>query len=435
MASPSFRAKATGGNATAANVTCNVPAGTADNDILLVQLSKDDTAAVTWPGGWNILSEDTANSFYQGIGWRRASSEPANYTWTFTSIWRDIVILSYQSAVTGETPLDPDVPPAAVANTGIAPTITTNNDVTTTADTVGVAFANFQAISTWGAAPGSWVARQEVADNEVHAMDLVVASGTITGPSLTTSGGSGAYKGYIVALQSVTSGAPPTPATRFRLPASGTPEVSPTAQSYTHTGGVARPLVTTDASALATTAVTPDAADHIAAGDTYHFQGVSPMLAGQVISSGAVAKLAIQCLEAHTNNNLFVQLWIGIYNQAGTSLLATLLAKTLDGTELATSITNRFMNPSTTAGYTCTGGERLVVEISVSGTPVATSGTQGHNASLRFGSNGGGGDGGANDTDTGATLNPWFELNPGVLFFKGPTLVQRSQAVGRAALR
>jgi hypothetical protein len=205
------------------------------------------------------------------------------------------------------------------------------------------------------------------------------------------------------------------PATRFRLPSAGTPEVSPATQSYTHTGGTARPLLTTDTSTLTTTALAPDAADHIAAGDTYFFQGVSPRLAGQVIGSGATVKLAIQCLEANAGNNLFIQLWIGIVSPTGTAL-QTLLAKTADNTELNTTIQSRFMSPTTTAGYTCSGGERLVVEISVVGTPVATSGTQGHNASLRFGGSGAGGDNGENDTDTGATLNPWIEFNPGVLF-------------------
>jgi hypothetical protein len=206
---------------------------------------------------------------------------------------------------------------------------------------------------------------------------------------------------------------------RWRLPSSGSPDVSPPTQSYTHAGGVARPLPAAsagDSSALTTTAITPDGADHLALGDTYHFQGVSKSLAAQTIPSGMQLKLALQCLEANAGNNLFLQLWVGIYDRAGSSLLATLLAKTVDATELNTTIQNRFLNPTTTAGYTCTGGERLVIELSVRGTPSAAGGTQGHNASLRFGSNGAGGDLPENDTEAGATFNPWFETSSDLTF-------------------
>ena len=218
MASPPFGSKATAGGATAANVTCNVPASTADNDLLLFFLSKDATDAVTWPGGWNILAEGTANTFYMGIGWRRASSEPANYTWNFASTWRDCVMLRYTGVVTGENPNDPDTPPAMVEAASVT-SLASNNDVTTTADTTGVAFANQKAIISWAAAPGSWVARQNAAGNECYVIDLVVASGTITDPTMSTAGGtpSGPMKAYIVAIQSVSAGgAQDTPELRGR---------------------------------------------------------------------------------------------------------------------------------------------------------------------------------------------------------------------------
>lgn len=209
MPSPSFRQKATGGNSTAANVTVNVPAGTADNDVMLFVLSKDDTGAVTWPGGWNILQEATANSFYLGIGWRRASSEPASYTWNFSSIWRDAGIFSYQSVVTGENPNDPDTPAAAFEGGSVNPVTgwAPSNNTTTTAATVGVAFHTFINITSWSTEPSGWTARQNAGSNELHVMDQAFASaGAITGPTQTSGGGSGAAKAYLVALQSVSAG-------------------------------------------------------------------------------------------------------------------------------------------------------------------------------------------------------------------------------------
>lgn len=202
-------------------------------------------------------------------------------------------------------------------------------------------------------------------------------------------------------------------AIRYRLPSSGAAAVSPATQSYSHTQATRRPLPTSDSSALATQAYTPDAGDHLVAGDAHHIQFVSDALAANLrFASGQAFKYAIQCLEAHTNNNLTLQVWAGIYSSDGSTLLATIRSKVADNTELATALTNRFFSGTLDGSYTTTGGERLVVEFSVVGTPAASSGTQGHNSSLRWGSAGAGGDLPENDSSTGTTLNPWIEFDP-----------------------
>ena len=211
-------------------------------------------------------------------------------------------------------------------------------------------------------------------------------------------------------------------ATRFRLTASSTaPAVSPAFQSYSHAMTVRRQLVTADSSALATEAITPDAADHLVAGDTGHVQFVSgPMNAGIQFTNADAISFAVQCLEANAGNNLAIQLWAGIYSQDGTTLRRELRAKVSEGTELATSLTNRHL--ATTQGgatYTTVAGDRLVVEFSVTGTPTGAGGVQGHNASLRWGGNGTSGDLPANDTETGTGFNPWVEFTPTVTFIGG----------------
>jgi len=171
---------------------------------MLVFISKDDAATVTWPGGWNILTQGTANTFYMGIGWRRASSEPANYTWNFASQWVDALILSYQGVGISTTPTDPDTPPAIVEQATVT-SLATNNMTTTTTDTVAVVFGNQKAIITWGAAPGSYVARQNAGANETFVMDQAFTTPqTITGPTVSTAGGTptGPMKVYILGLQS-----------------------------------------------------------------------------------------------------------------------------------------------------------------------------------------------------------------------------------------
>lgn len=212
MASPTFGTKANAGGATAANVTCNVPASTADGDGLLFFLSKDATDAVTDVAGtWNNVVNATANTFHMWIGWKRASSEPASYTFNFASTWRDCVMLRYTGIVGGsENFLDPDTPPAVVEQ-GSVTSLASNNITTTTTDTTAVAFANNKSIITWAAAPAGWTARQNSAGNELYVIDQAFTTPqTITGPTMSSAGGtpSGPMKAYIVTLQSQAASTP-----------------------------------------------------------------------------------------------------------------------------------------------------------------------------------------------------------------------------------
>jgi hypothetical protein len=395
-------------------LTGTEPSGTAQDDVMLAFLFAGDHTAQTGPAGWTQLDQvDGANTQRASI-WVivRGASAPA-LTWAGpVASSASIEVLTYRGCHT-TTPTDGH---NMVEVTGDAtpdsPSLTTTIDN----DWLICLFARgFQDPLTITVPSGMTSRFNKPSGDWFAGADLALGAAGSTGAKTWTYTDTNNLNSLCASVALRPSGTVNVGPTRFRLPASGSPEVSPATQSYTHTGGVARPLLLTDTSTLTSTAITPDAVDHLVAGDTYHFQGVSQRLAGQVIASGVAVKLAIQCLEAHTNNQLFLQLWVGIVSPTGTAL-QTLLAKTLDGLELATTITNRFMNPTTTAGYTCSGGERLVVEISVQGTPTATSGVQGHNASLRFGGSGAGGDNGENDTDTGATLNPWIEFNPGLLF-------------------
>jgi hypothetical protein len=208
-------------------------------------------------------------------------------------------------------------------------------------------------------------------------------------------------------------------ATRFRLP-SGTddPIVAPSLQTYTHTGTAQLwNLPQTDASVLITSGQTADLSDHLVTGDKIHAQFVSaPMAAGIAFSTSDTVKYAVQGLETHAANNLFIQLFVSVVSQDGNTVRATLRSKVNDGTELTTSLQSRTASHNLTSDYTTEAGDRLVVEFSVQGTPTNSGGTQGHNASIRWGSNGAGGDLAENDSQTGLTLNPWIEFSPTITF-------------------
>lgn len=198
---------------------------------------------------------------------------------------------------------------------------------------------------------------------------------------------------------------------RFRLPLSGAAAVSPAFQSYTHTQVARLAMPTTDGTTLSNNPYAPDAADHHVDGDSMYVQYTTDALTtGTVFDVGNTVKLAAQCFESNAGNNLTLQLWVGVYSNDGSTLRATLRGKVANATEMATSLTNRFISSTVASAYTTVAGDRLVIEISATGTPTAAGGVNGHNFTLRLGSNGAGGDLPENDTETGTTFNPWFEI-------------------------
>lgn len=200
-------------------------------------------------------------------------------------------------------------------------------------------------------------------------------------------------------------------ATRLRFSETVAAAVSPAFQSYTHINTVRKKLARADSSTLTTTAYAPDAADDLTAGDAAITQFVSdPMQSGNVFTSGNTLKYALQCLESNAGNNLTLQVFVSVVSNDGSAVQATLRSKNTGGTEMATTLTNRFRSTTLSASYTTAAGDRLVVEFSGTGTPTAAGGVQGHNWSIRRGNSGAGGDLAENETDTGTTLNPWIEF-------------------------
>lgn len=201
---------------------------------------------------------------------------------------------------------------------------------------------------------------------------------------------------------------------RFRLPSSGSAAVSPAFGTWTHNQSVRRPLPTSDSTALASQAYTPDAADHAGDGSSMHVQFVSDALTtGTVFSVGNNIQIVLQGLEPNTGCNQFLEWEVKVVSNDGATLRQTLL-RMRDNTEFTASLLSRAENEAGGStvqnAYTTVSGDRLVVEIGCGGSPGGGGGTQGHNATLRFGSDGAGGDLALNDSQSGTTLNPWIEI-------------------------
>src|SRR5689334_18499080 len=76
------------GIAQGASAVVPKPAGTVDGDFILAFISVGNNNTITAPAGWTELSLTTnfAGATLQNrIYWKVASSEPASWTWTFTS--------------------------------------------------------------------------------------------------------------------------------------------------------------------------------------------------------------------------------------------------------------------------------------------------------------------------------------------------------------
>lgn len=88
-------ASAVAGGSAAASVTVNVPAGTVNGDLLVVQIGWNENATLNNPAGWTQIREDQTGAggvaaLNSRLMYRVAASEPASYTWTFASGTRRI---------------------------------------------------------------------------------------------------------------------------------------------------------------------------------------------------------------------------------------------------------------------------------------------------------------------------------------------------------
>lgn len=85
---PNFISTSSAGAQNVDSLTIPVPPGVADGDLLYVVVGFYDTVVggITAPVGWTPLVSIGQDAFSSVSYYRIANSEPANYTWTFTTI-------------------------------------------------------------------------------------------------------------------------------------------------------------------------------------------------------------------------------------------------------------------------------------------------------------------------------------------------------------
>lgn len=173
-------------------------------------------------------------------------------------------------------------------------------------------------------------------------------------------------------------------ATKLYLESSGTPNISPTPNAgWTDTTQFARYKCGT--TKLSSAMVTDDVTTAISTqADIIIGQWISDFLdVGQTITGAQAVNIVARAAEVATNNNLFLTWAVYVFN--GTTLQKTVVTKRTDATEVAaTTLTSRTDAATSVAGdYTTVQGDRLVIEVGLSGDPA---GSNTHNGSLSFGS-------------------------------------------------
>lgn len=201
-------------------------------------------------------------------------------------------------------------------------------------------------------------------------------------------------------------------ATRFYLPSTGTPNITPAFGGWDETASADRiPCVTTKISSAMTSKTVGKGT-----GTTRALvrQYISDPIATQTIAAGTV-KGQVRALESAANDNLdLVSLLIRVVSGDGSTYRSPDIISLGDyatALEFGTSLTNRrIADGDATSSVTSQDGDRIVIEIGIKN---STSGVS-VSGDLSFGDNSGT-DLGENTTDTSA-FNPWIELSQTITF-------------------
>jgi hypothetical protein len=208
MPSPTFGAAGTYLTGTSANsANFAVPAGAANNEVMLVFFYLESTGAITPPAGFTqfLRMSATGGAHDLVIFWKRCTgADSGTYNFTNPSVWREGVAIRFSGCITTGNPYDvTNGNQASTAPSGVTPAVSYTTTVT---DTLAVwAGSNFNG-GAW--TPPSGYTERADASGDVGVATLaqagIGASGSITG---TCAGGSTGSCAALIALKSTTSGA------------------------------------------------------------------------------------------------------------------------------------------------------------------------------------------------------------------------------------
>jgi hypothetical protein len=140
-----FHGASSAGNATATSLTIPAPAGAQSGDVELASVTVRGSPAITAPVGWTLVRSDQSGfTIKQAVYWHLVgSSEPADYTWTWSPAQGASGGIAAYGGVNTTTPID-----ASSGQTGSGTAITAPTVTTTVAGTMLVGFFGTSAPAT-----------------------------------------------------------------------------------------------------------------------------------------------------------------------------------------------------------------------------------------------------------------------------------------------
>ena len=201
------------------SLTINKPTGTVNGDVMIAAIGiRPNTASITAPSGWTLIkrtdqSGGTASS--QALYWKAAgSSEPSNYTWTFSSSTGSAGGIATFYNVNTANPVNVSGGQA----TGSALAHSTPSVTTTATNTMVIAVQSFASCATWTPPAGMTEIVDVSSDAVPNAVGISLnmswvrqaAIGATNAKSATASGDADVGVAQIVALNSCTTPAAPT---------------------------------------------------------------------------------------------------------------------------------------------------------------------------------------------------------------------------------
>lgn len=211
-----FVARSDQGGASGGDLTANKPTGTLDNHILIANCySEGGATAFTLPSGWAWVAAAVQNSnsnFWHRLAWKRASSEPASWTFTHSpSAWRTIVVSAWSGCVTSGDPQDS----TAVSTNGNTTTVTAGSITNATANSMNIAFVMSYNLDDLGAS-GSGYTDNGIYDVANMFYALQASSGASGVKTFTSATAAGNWTSWHISLKEASALALEQSAFRFR---------------------------------------------------------------------------------------------------------------------------------------------------------------------------------------------------------------------------
>lgn len=191
-------------------VVVPTPAGVAEGDVMVVQLSyRDSSTGVTAPAGWSVIRSDVGGDLAQIAYFRVAvAGEPASHTWTLPARTRVLAINAAYRNVDTVDPVDAHSGQAGSGSAVVAPSITTSIANTRL---LGL-FSAAQGSSAFASQPPGMVTRANLniggGPNGVRGLlaDEIVADDGATGDRAADAGVNSVHVGQLIALRPATAG-------------------------------------------------------------------------------------------------------------------------------------------------------------------------------------------------------------------------------------